>query len=271
MPTVISTDGTVIDYDRKGAGGPVLILIGGAIQHRAISGETARMADMLADEMTVITHDRRGRDRSGDTPPYAVAREVEDIAALIDAEGGRASLYGMSSGAILAIEAAAALGDRVERVVGYEPPVDLDQTAEDAWASVARQEEFARNGDGAGAVLSFMDEIGMPAQGIEDLRASPQFSQIAAVGHTICYDLRIIAEATASGFPARWREARAPALIIDGDASLPFMARGADAVAAALPDARRLTLAGQGHEVDVAVLAPILREWVLRGSLAGAG
>lgn len=259
MPRVTSRDGTEIGYERKGAGPPV-VLIGGATQFRAIDRGTARIADMLAAHFSVIVHDRRGRGESGDTAPYAVAREVEDIAALIAAAGGRAALYGMSSGAVLAIEAASALPEAVTRLIGYEPPVDVDQTRETAWANVAEMEGFAARGDGGGACAAFMALVGMPPEAIERMRGSKTWPAFASVGHTIAYDLRIIAEATDGGLPARWRKAVMPALIIDGDESHDFMGPGADAVA--LPNAQRRTLAGQGHDVDPEALVPVMIEFL---------
>jgi pimeloyl-ACP methyl ester carboxylesterase len=260
MPTTISADGTTIAYDVHGSG-PTLILVGGATQYRAIDAGTARMAAALADRHTIVHYDRRGRGRSGNTAPYAVAREIEDISALITASGAPAALYGMSSGAILAIEAAAALPDGITAVIGYEPPVDPDKPAALTWSEVAAQEALSAAGDGEGALLAFLGDM-MPPEALTGFRQSPGFPAFAAVGHTIAYDFRIIAEASAGGFPERWQAATMPILIIDGDQSFGFMRAGADAVAAALPNARRLTLAGQSHDVDIAVLVPVIRDFL---------
>ena len=121
MSTVTSADGTTIDYERYGAG-PAIIFIGGATQYRGVDPVTTTTSrDLAAEGFTTIDYDRRGRGRSGDTAPYAQAREVEDIAALIDAVGGSATLYSSSSGATIALAAASA-GVGVARLALYEPP-----------------------------------------------------------------------------------------------------------------------------------------------------
>src|SRR3954451_7902774 len=115
METVRSSDQTVIAFDRYGAG-PAVVLIGGAFQHRRLDRQTARLAQLLAAAgFSALHYDRRGRGDSGDTPPYAVDRELEDIDAVMSAAGGSAFLYGMSSGSVLALRAAAT-GRPVARV-----------------------------------------------------------------------------------------------------------------------------------------------------------
>lgn len=264
MPTVTSKDGAKISYDVKGPNdgkAPVLILIAGATQHRAVDEVTPKMADMLAKRFTVINYDRRGRGESTDGGKYAVAREIEDIAALIATVGGRASLYGMSSGTVLAVEAAAALPN-IDKVAGYEPPVDLDQPSEESWNGVREMEALAAKGQGGAMMEKFMGDIGMPPDHLEGFKQSPVWPAYESVGHTIAYDFRIMAEATdGNRFPERWRNITAKVLIINGDASYPFMAAGADAVAKAIPGARRKTLKGYGHEVPAEVLGPVLLEF----------
>ena len=120
MPTVKSKDGTTIAYDRQGSG-PALILIDGALGSRAM-GFPSELGMLLSRDLTAYNYDRRGRNESGDTQPYAVEREVDDIAALIDAAGGSAFVYGISSGAALALEAAVRLGGKVKALALYEPP-----------------------------------------------------------------------------------------------------------------------------------------------------
>jgi len=262
MPKVTSADGISIDYDIAGSG-PTLILVAGALQHRAIDPSTQRLIDALAKDMTVINYDRRGRGESGDTKPYAVAREIEDIEALIDAAGTRASLYGLSSGAVLAIEAASALASKVDHVVAYEPPIDVEQTSsEQIWAPVKEQEDFAARGDGGGAVVAFMRQTGAPPEAVEGLKQSPQWPSFASVGHTLAYDFRLLAEVSDGGLPQHWQNATMPVLILNGDKSFAFMEAGADAVAAALPNATRKTLKGQTHDPEPEVLAPVLRQFL---------
>src|SRR5262245_11301200 len=127
MRTVTSKDGTTIAFDRSGTG-PALILVGGALEQRAWDSETAKLAalPLLAQHFTVFHYDRRGRGDSTDTLPYAVEREIEDIEALIDEAGGSALVFGISSGAALAFEAALALGGKVKKLAIYEAPYNDD-------------------------------------------------------------------------------------------------------------------------------------------------
>lgn len=260
MPIVTSKDGTKIGYDIKG-NGPAIILVGGATQHRAIDEATPKMADLLAKRFTVINYDRRGRGESSDNTDYAVAREIEDIAALIGVAGGRAHLYGMSSGSVLAIEAAAAL-PQVEKVVGYEPPIDPSQSSIETWKGVREMEAMAAREEKAAMMEKFMGEVGMPPDQLEGFKQGPAWPAYASVGHTLAYDYRILAEATDGGrMPERWKSIKGPVLILNGGDSYEFMAAGADAVAKAIPGAKRKTLAGQSHEVAPDVLAPVLAEF----------
>src|SRR5215216_1351199 len=118
MNKVTSKDGTQIAYDKRGEG-PAVILVDGALCHRAF-GPMPRLSELLSSQFTVINYDRRGRGDSSDTQPYALEREIEDIDALIDAVGGSASLYGISSGGALAMEAAIKLKEKVRKLAIYE-------------------------------------------------------------------------------------------------------------------------------------------------------
>lgn len=257
MPIVTSADGTRIGYETHGSG-PLVICVAGATQYRAVDQDTPRLANLLADRFTVLIYDRRGRGESGNTEPYAPMREVEDIEALIDAQGGTAMLYGMSSGAVLALEAAAALPQKVTRVICYEPPINGAQSRDEAFAELAEMEAFKSNGDGAGAMEAFITSVGMPREQIEGFKASPAWSGFAAVGTTIAHDYRVMAEATKGDMKTRWRGIAQPVLVVNGDKSFAFMEAGADAAAAALPNATRKTLQGQGHDPAAEIIAPVM-------------
>ena len=262
MPTVTSRDGTIIGYDRKGQG-PAIILVAGATQYRGVDHTTPRMVDDLAARFTIINYDRRGRGESGDTAPYAVQREIEDIEALIDAVGGKAGLYGMSSGAVLALEAGVALPGKVTGVLLYEPPVDPSQSSADAWKQHAEMVALSERGDAAGMMSAFMSGVGMPPEAVEGFRQSPAWPAFAAVGLTIEHDYRIMAEAVdGDRHPQRWQDIKVPVLVVNGDASYPFIHGGADWVAAAVPGAQRKVLEGQGHDVDPKALAPVIAQFL---------
>jgi pimeloyl-ACP methyl ester carboxylesterase len=264
MPTVTSKDGTTIGYDSKGSG-PALILVAGATQYRAVDQTTPAIADDLADRFTVINYDRRGRGESSDTAPYTVAREIEDIEALIDANGGKAALFGMSSGAVLALEAAAALPEKVTGAVLYEPPVNPDKSSEAYWQEHAEMAALAAEGRSGDMMVTFMTGVGMPKEAVEGFRQSPAWAGYEPVGLTIEHDYRVMAEAKdGNRHPVRWQQAKMPVLVAAGDASFPFILPGAEWVAAGLPNASRKTLPGQSHQFDPKVLGPVIAEFLSR-------
>lgn len=267
MPQVISRDGTHIGYERQGSG-PLVILVGGATQYRAVDMRTPNMVNALASDFTVVTFDRRGRGESGDTWPYAVEREVEDIAALMDAMGGEAYLFGMSSGAVLALEAAVTLPRAVKALALYEPPIDPARSAASYQQDHAEMAGLAAQGKGREMMGNFLGSVGMSPEALAGFQQSPSWPAFEAVGLTIEHDYRILADARKDDAPPeRWQNAIMPVLVIDGDKSFPFMAAGADWVASGLHNAQRLTLAGQSHDVDPLVLAPLLNVFFQMGSV----
>lgn len=265
MSQAISKDGTVIDYERSGRG-PALILVDGAMCSRDF-GPLPKLAPLLAPHFTVYVYDRRGRGRSGDTGPYAVEREVEDIAALVREAGGSASVVGLSSGGALALEAAAS-GLPIERVVAYEPPyvgVSGNGAVPD---HQARLQALVAEGDRAGAVRYFMRSmVGAPAPMVVMMQLMPWiWRKLKAVAHTLPYDAAVM-----TGFEvpaARLAAVQVPALVMHGAKTDPRLARAAEAVAATVPGAQHRMLPGQTHNVSPAVLAPALVEF-LTGSRAG--
>lgn len=258
METVTSRDGTLIAFERLGSG-PALILVTGALGTR---GSHQQMAALLAEAFTVFNYDRRGRGDSGDTAPYAVEREIEDIAAVIAAAGGTIYLYGISSGAILTVEAAATLPDKVTKLVLYEPPFIVDDSRPPLSSDyVARLNAATAAGRPGDAVEIFMtDAIRLPAEYLAPMRESPMWAGMEAVAHTIAYDGMVVGD-TMSGksLPAgRWAAAAMPTLVITGELSEGFFHSGGRSLAAVLPDACHRTLAGQDHNVAAEVLTPVL-------------
>ena len=264
MAKVTSKDGTEIAYSKVGSG-PALIIVCGATQFRAFDSSLAVLADLLAPNFTVITYDRRGRGESGNTLPFSTQREIEDIAALITIAGGRASLLGYSSGAVVALEAAAA-DLPVDKVVMYEPPFVLPQSGMQPPPAdyVETLERFTAAGDGGAAAEYFMKNVGLPQQMIDGAKQSPIWPIMVSVGPTIAYDGHFMFDGyyTAGKFPDRWKKATMPVLVLNGDASFPFMPSAAAAVAAALPNATQKVLAGQDHGPKPDVMAPALRAFL---------
>jgi pimeloyl-ACP methyl ester carboxylesterase len=258
---VNSSDGTKIAYDEQGQG-PSLILVNGALSTHS-SGANPGLADLLAPHLTVYSYDRRGRGQSGDTLPYSVAREIEDLEALIAAAGGTAFLYGHSSGASLALEAAVALGEKITGLAMYEAPYNDDPEAKRAWGEYIEQLTDAlaagRRGD---AVALFMSYVGIPTAQIEGMRQAPFWSELEAVAPTLAYDHTGILGPDAAAPVERAARIRAMTLVMHGGASFPFMAETARTLTLAIPRAQLRTLEGQTHEVDSAVLAPALIDFL---------
>jgi pimeloyl-ACP methyl ester carboxylesterase len=260
--TVTSKDGTTIAYDRSGSG-PALILVGGAFEQRAWDSETAKLAalPLLAEHFTVYHYDRRGRGDSTDTLPYTLEREIEDIEALIDETGGSAFLFGISSGAALALEAAIKLGAKVKKLAMYEAPYNDDEGARQAWITYRRQLAEVLAADRPGdAVALFMMLVGMPAEHVPEVRKDPVWPVFEAIAPTLAYDAAALGD-DASVPVERAARVAVPALVMDGSASYPFMHAAAVALADAMPRGQHRTLEGQTHEVSAEAIGPVLVEF----------
>jgi pimeloyl-ACP methyl ester carboxylesterase len=260
--TVTSKDGTKIAFSRVGSG-PALILVGGAVEQRALETETAKLAahPLLSEHFTVYNYDRRGRGSSGDTLPYAVEREVEDIEALVDDAGGAAYLFGISSGAALAMEAAAALAGKVKKLAMYEAPYNSDEEARKNWRAYRKDlDEILEDGRPGDAMIRFMMLVGMPEEHAPGVRHMPEWPMFEAVAPTLAYDAAVLGEEAAVPVE-RAAQVRVPALVMSGSESYPFMHTAAVALAEAMPQGEQRTLEGQTHEVSPDALAPILVEF----------
>lgn len=253
MKTVNSKDGTRIAYDRSGSG-PAVIIVDGALCSRTF-GPSGKLAAQLAHHFTVYRYDRRGRGESGDTPSYAPERELEDLAALVQAAGGRAGLIGLSSGAALALNAAAS-GLPLTGVAAYEPPYVDDSRTRGGDEFERRLKEFIERGDRGGAVSYFMkDMVGAPAPMVVLMRFVPGvWSKLRAVAHTLPYDAALM---TAFQIPRqRFATIRIPVLVMHGAKTDARLKEAAAAIAEVVPGAQHKELAGQTHNVKPDVLAP---------------
>ncbi len=266
--TVRSKDGTSIAFERSGSG-PVVVLVNGALSTRAAH---RKVAALLAPHFNVISYDRRGRGESGDTKPYAVAREVEDIEALIDHSGGTAYIFGSSSGAALALEATTKLRSKVAMQALFEPPFIVDDSRppvpKEFVSRVTEMIEAGRRGD---AVEYFMAEgVRVPAEGIAQMRASPMWAQMEKLAHTLPYDGAVMGDLM-QGKPlprSRWDSVGVPTLVIDGERSDAYLKTGAQALAGAIRKAERRTLPGHDHSVVYTApeaIAPVLIEFFAAG------
>ena len=258
MNEVISKDGTPIAFDQSGHG-PALILVTGALTTRA---DWSHLAACLAPHFSVFAYDRRGRGESGDTMPYAVEREVEDLDALLTEAGGSAFVFGHSSGAALALETAVQLGKKVKKLAMYEVPYNDDHEAQRAWRAYIQQltELLAANRRGD-AVALFMQYVGMPAEQIKAMRQAPAWPQLEAIAPTLAYDHTAILGKDGSVPIERAAHVLVPTLVMNGGGSYPFMYETARALSQAIPHAQLRTLEGQTHDVAPEVLAPVLVEF----------
>ncbi|WP_017591740.1 alpha/beta fold hydrolase [Nocardiopsis potens] len=255
----ISRDGTPVAYERCGSG-PALILVHGTMGRGAF-GPPGGLAALLSDSFTVFGYDRRGGGDAGGAEEI-VRREVDDIAALIGAAGGRAFLFGVSSGAVPALEAAAR-GLAVAALALYEPPFVLGGGRAPLPADYARRVgALAAEGRRAEAVDCFLTEaVGVPAGALEPIRRDPCYALMQDAAHTLAYDGVLVAEAM-SGAPLparRWDAVRVPVLVASGERSEPLYGMGSDALAAVLSDVRRTVVRGEEHVVRPEAIAPVLR------------
>jgi pimeloyl-ACP methyl ester carboxylesterase len=239
-----SKDGTQIVHEQRGDG-PALLVVDGALSTR-MSGSKAELVDLLAPEFSVYCYDRRGRGGSGNTLPYAVEREIEDIEVLIDEAGGVASLYGHSSGGCLALEATAALGTKVSKVAVYEAPYNDDPVAQQAWGEYIEGLNDALAEDRRGdAVALFMRYVGTPAEQVDGMRQAPFWADLEAIAPTLAYDHSAIVGRTAAVPTERLAEVLTPTLVMAGGSSFPFMRTTARTIAQALPNGELRILDGQ--------------------------
>jgi pimeloyl-ACP methyl ester carboxylesterase len=242
---VTSKDGTVLAVDRTGAG-PAVVCVGGALNDRHSTGWVAARLTGF----TAYSYDRRGRGDSGDTPPYAVEREIEDLAAVIEEAGGAAMVYGMSSGAVLALRAAAA-GVPITRLALYEPPPAI-AAGSDYTARLAAAIDAGRPGDALELFMTCV--VGIPPEAVTGIRQSPMWPAMEALAPSLRYD-----DAVMSDIPPV-SAVTIPVTVLTGGASPALLREAGQALAAALPNAEVQELPNQTHDVDPAALATALIE-----------
>jgi alpha-beta hydrolase superfamily lysophospholipase len=251
--SVRSADGTAIAFDRSGDGPPV-ILVEAALHYRGFTS-FGGLAPLLARELTVFVYDRRGRGESGDTPPYSPDREVEDLGALVAAAGGSAGVYGYSSGALLAMRAAAQ-GVPIDRLALLEPPLQEDDAAapDPLPGELADLAAAGRHGD---MIERFHRAIGVPDEFVAGMRSAPEWAAMESAAPTLVYDC-MLSDATT---PDLLRAVEVPTLVLDSLGSSDDLTGWAATVARRLPDATHRSLAGEWHTVPDETLAPVLVEF----------
>ena len=223
--------------------------------------QTEPLARTLAPRFTVLNYDRRGRGDSGDTAPYAVEREIDDIAALIAAAGGSASLFGHSSGATLALKAAAS-GLPITHLVLYEPPFNTDDTYPLLPAGFAAELDGLVSADRRGDAVELYQTkaVGIPQEVVAQMRHAPFRPGLEAIAHTLAYDAAIIGDRS---MPAGLLSAvTVPTVVITGEQSPPFLRNAAQAAAQKMPNGRLAVLRGQTHDLNPDATAPVIAEFL---------
>jgi pimeloyl-ACP methyl ester carboxylesterase len=260
--TTASADGTPIAFDRVGDG-PALVLVGGAWNTRHSAAE---LAAALADRFTVYTYDRRGRGDSGDTPPFAVEREIEDLQAVIEAAGGSAYAFGHSSGGALVLEATAA-GAPISKLAVYETPYIVDDTRPPLPDDyVEHIDELVAAGKRREVFAYFMTAaVGMPEEAVKPMLQSQMVEAMEPLAHTVAYDGRVMLMGSMHGdpLPTRWTTTvTVPTLVMDGGDSPAWARNSCRALSRVLPDVQYRTLEGQDHAAAPDAIAPELAEFL---------
>jgi len=261
MSTVNSADGTRIAFTRTGDG-PPLIIVDGAMCYRG-QGPSGPLAAELAADFTVYTYDRRGRGESGESGEIAVEREIEDLAALAKETGGSPLLFGASSGAVLALEAANH-GVGAPKVALYEPPLIVDGTHRPLGEDFrSRLDTMIADGRTGEAVSDFMRFVDVPGFGLAIMRLLPVWSKLKGLAPSLRYDFAYMADLQ-QGRPlpaTRWSAVTQETLVADGGKSPEWMHNGCRSLSEVLPGATYRTIPGQTHLVKAKALAPVLREF----------
>jgi pimeloyl-ACP methyl ester carboxylesterase len=238
---ITSKDGTPIAYRRSGEG-PPLVLVHGAASDR---GRWSPVLPALEERFTVYAIDRRGRGGSGDADGYAIEREYEDVAAVVDSLGEPVYLLGHSYGALCALEAAL-LTPNVRKLVLYDPGIEVAGQEIYPHEVIDRLEALLDKGDRDGIVVTTMREVaGLSPEVVEYMRSQPVWQARVAAAHTIPRELRAV---KAYRFdPERFRDLGMPTLLLSGGVSPTALRKAAEAADEALPNSRLVVMPGQGH------------------------
>jgi pimeloyl-ACP methyl ester carboxylesterase len=262
---VRSTDGVQIAYDVTGSGAP-LVIVNGALSDRSSSGHIRLLLDPF---FTTIAFDRRGRGDSGDGNVYAPGNEVEDLRAVLEAVDKEAVVYGHSSGAVLALEAAAS-GLPIAALGLYEPPFNLPGSRTLAASDLPdRLAALIANHDRDGAVRLFLEEaVGLPEPVIDDLESGPGWPRMVGMAPTVRYDTLLVGS---GDLPTWLPKVDIPALVMAGSATPAWLRSSAQALADGLPNGRYVELAGQTHQAAPEAVAGQLRDFFSVGSAVRVG
>jgi pimeloyl-ACP methyl ester carboxylesterase len=252
VDTVLSADGTAIAFEAAGRG-PALVIVGGALSTRHSASALARI---LESRFMVYSYDRRGKGDSGDTPPYAVEREIEDLRAVGLVAGSSACFYGQGSGAAIALEAAER-GVPMSKIAVYDPPYRVDLAADQIEARAARIDAALEAGSEEEALEIFVGDSMPDTLGY--MKQAAYWPGMVRLAHTLPYDFAIARDGAIP--PERFAAVGVPALVMNGGDSPSWEGRTVEAIVRSIPGAERLTIGGQDDEVDPATIAPFLMDF----------
>jgi pimeloyl-ACP methyl ester carboxylesterase len=249
-----SADGTLIAYECSGTGPPLVLVHGALGDHNAWFA----LVPLLAPHFTLYTIDRRGRGASGDTPPYAVEREVEDVIAVLEAIGEPVALFGHSSGAVLSLAVARRVPS-IGKLIVYEPPVPVDQQSARAPANVQEQMQALLAAGNRDDVIRLTMHLTMqaPEAEIDAMQANPMWSYLTALAHTAPYDMAIWAHPYA---PHDLAAVHIPTLFLIGEVTLPWLKSASETIAALLPNSHITIIPGQDHMATIGAPDLVARE-----------
>lgn len=257
MKTVKSKDGTVLAYNTYGAG-PALVCITGAGTFRQFK-PVVKEAKTFAKEFTVYSYDRRGRGDSGNTLPYSLDREIEDIEAIIDAAGGEAYIYGHSSGAVLALEAALRIEPKISKAIIHDASYVHDQTEKRSYAVLrSKVQSFIDAGENAGAMRAFLKGIGLPKAFVYLLQFTPDWRMMTKLAPTLEYDMTLTSDIPPLD---RLSAIKVPIQVVYGGKNPVGIEDVAEQLVRTIPNAALIRLDKQTHIVKPNVILPLLTKF----------
>jgi pimeloyl-ACP methyl ester carboxylesterase len=258
--TTTSADGTTIAYQTYSSGGdgPEIVFVGGATQRKE---DWTELAQALAEAgFTAVTYDRRGRGDSSDTTPYAVEREIEDLAAVITATGGAAGVHGQSSGGALANRAAVA-SPTITSLSTFETPYRVGEGPKPPEDYVEHLQKLYDADDPSAMLEYFMVAgVGQPQEQVDQMKQLPFWDSLVPIGRTVLYDGYCLGGSQAPLPTDLLGSIAIPMLCLGSTGSPDWLRAGAEASAAAAPDGRFVVLEGDFHSAPTSILAPVLAE-----------
>jgi pimeloyl-ACP methyl ester carboxylesterase len=252
-----SADGTTIGYQAYGEG-PAIVFVSGATQRKE---DWTELAEAMAEAgFRAVTYDRRGRGDSSDTTPYAVEREIEDLAAVITANADSAGIHGQSSGGALANRAAAA-GLPITSMSAFETPYRVGEGPKPPADYVEHLQELYDADDPSAMLEYFMTAgVGQPQEQVDQMKQLPFWDSLVPIGRTVLYDGRCLGGSQAPLPAELLASITIPVLTLGSTGSPDWLRAGAEASAEAVPDGRYVVLEGEFHGAPARLLAPVLAE-----------